>query len=89
MKKLFISLATISAVILGSCCGNKDKGESKNNEMQQLVESYAPVELTTDLSVLSEKERAMLPILLQISEIMDELFWLQSFGDKAETIFWR
>lgn len=83
MKKLFISLATISAVILGSCCGNKDKGESKNNEMQQLVESYAPVELTTDLSVLSEKERAMLPILLQISEIMDELFWEQSFGDKS------
>jgi len=83
MKKLFISLATVSAVILSSCCGNKEKEETPKTEMQQLVESYAPVKLTTDLSILSEKERAMLPILIQISEIMDELFWQQSFGDKS------
>ena len=83
MKKLFISLATISAIILSGCCGNKEKGETEKTEMQQLVESYAPVKLTTDLSVLSEKERAMLPILIQIGEIMDELFWQQSFGDKS------
>jgi hypothetical protein len=83
MKKLFISLATISAIILSSCCGNKEKEETTKTEMQQLVESYAPVKLTTDLSILSEKERAMLPILIQISEIMDELFWQQSFGDKS------
>ncbi len=83
MKKLFISLATISAVILSGCCGNKEKEETTKTEMQQLVESYAPVKLTTDLSILSEKERAMLPILIQISEIMDELFWQQSFGDKS------
>ena len=83
MKKLFISLATISAIILSGCCGNKEKEETEKTEMQQLVESYAPVKLTTDLSVLSEKERAMLPILIQIGEIMDELFWQQSFGDKS------
>ncbi|MBQ8045849.1 MAG: Zn-dependent hydrolase [Bacteroidales bacterium] len=83
MKKLFVSLATVSAVILSSCCGNKEKEETPKTEMQQLVESYAPVKLTTDLSILSEKERAMLPILIQISEIMDELFWQQSFGDKS------
>ena len=83
MKKLFISLATLSAVILSSCCGDKEKDANKKTEMQQLVESYAPVKLTTDLSVLSEKERAMLPIFLQIGEIMDELFWQQSFGDKS------
>ena len=83
MKKLFISLATISAIILSSCCSNKEKEETTKTEMQQLVESYAPVKLTTDLSILSEKERAMLPILIQIGEIMDELFWEQSFGDKS------
>ena len=83
MKKLFISLATISAIILSSCCRNKEKEETTKTEMQQLVESYAPVKLTTDLSILSEKERAMLPILIQIGEIMDELFWEQSFGDKS------
>ena len=83
MKKLFISLATLSAVILSGCCGDKEKDANKKTEMQQLVESYAPVKLTTDLSVLSEKERAMLPIFLQIGEIMDELFWQQSFGDKS------
>ena len=46
MKKLFISLATVSAVILSSCCGNKEKEETPKTEMQQLVESYAPVKLS-------------------------------------------
>ena len=83
MKKIFISLAALSAVILSGCGGNKQKEETNKTEMQQLVESYAPVKLTTDLSVLSEKEQAMLPIFIKIAEIMDGLFWEQSFGDKS------
>ena len=65
MKKLFISLATISAIILSSCCSNKEKEETTKTEMQQLVESYAPVKLTTDLSILSEKEREVIKYFVQ------------------------
>lgn len=43
---------------------------------------YAQFTLTTDLSHLSDNQKKMLPILIDISKIMDELFWLQSFGEK-------
>jgi Peptidase family M49 len=44
---------------------------------------YAPVRLEADLSGLSDSERRMLPILIRASEIMDDLFWQNAYGDKA------
>ncbi len=82
MNKVLVSLTAVSMIAFAGCCGNKQE-EVKKSEMQQKVESYAPVTLTTDISVLSEKEQQMIPIFIQIAEIMDELFWQQSFGNKA------
>ena len=39
MKKLFISLATISAIILSGCCGNKEKEETEEYSRVDPVES--------------------------------------------------
>lgn len=44
--------------------------------------TYTEFTLKTDLSHLSENQKAMLGILIDISKIMDELFWLQSYGPK-------
>ncbi|NNF60153.1 MAG: Zn-dependent hydrolase [Gammaproteobacteria bacterium] len=42
---------------------------------------YAPVRLTADLSDLSDNQRIMIRLLIGASKIMDELFWLQAFGE--------
>ncbi len=84
MKKL--SILAAAALIIFSSCGNKNKKNEETmekSEMQVKVESYAPVTLTTDLSVLSDKERQMIPIFIEIAQIMDDLFWEQAFGDKT------
>jgi len=47
---------------------------------------YASFTLTTDLSHLSNNQKRMLPLLIEISKIMDELFWLQSYGSKDELL---
>ncbi len=45
---------------------------------------YTDFSLTTDLSHLSENQKAMIAKLIDASKIMDELFWRQAFGeDKA------
>lgn len=45
---------------------------------------YAEVELTTDLSVLSAKEREMLALFIDAAAEMDGIFWQQTFpGDRA------
>ena len=43
---------------------------------------YAPVQLTADLSGLTDNQKKMLPLLVQASDIMDELFWLQAYGER-------
>ncbi|WP_346839355.1 Zn-dependent hydrolase [Microbulbifer sp. SAOS-129_SWC] len=47
---------------------------------------YAPVELSADLSNLSDNQRQMLGKLIDASKIMDRLFWLQSFGPAEELL---
>ena len=46
------------------------------------LDIYAPFELTADLSGLSANQKKMLPLLIDASRIMDNLFWRQAYGDK-------
>lgn len=41
---------------------------------------YTPVELTTDLSVLPEDARLMLPLMISAAQVMDSLFWMEAWG---------
>jgi hypothetical protein len=89
IKKIFpvmLVLALLAATTIS--CKQKSGSENSTNdttamsEMQKNVNDYAVVKLTTDLSKLTEKEKQMIPLLLEISEIMDDIFWLQTWGDK-------
>ena len=51
-------------------------------EQSSRFEIYATVRLTADLGHLSERQRQMIPLLIDASKIMDGLFWQQSFGDR-------
>lgn len=48
-----------------------------------LLSKYAEFELTSDLSHLSQNQKDLLPLLISAAQIMDELFWLQSYGPQA------
>ncbi|MBY6191330.1 Zn-dependent hydrolase [Microbulbifer agarilyticus] len=47
---------------------------------------YAPVELNADLSALSDNQRQLIGKLIDASKIMDQLFWLQSYGPAQELL---
>ena len=47
-------------------------------------EIYADFELTADLSALSDNQREMIAVLIEASEIMDDLFWEQAYGEDHE-----
>lgn len=42
---------------------------------------YAEFTLTADLSYLDDNQREMIGILIEASQIMDELYWRQAYGD--------
>jgi len=56
----------------------------KDKWMKNKVNDFVEVELTTDLEVLTEKEKQMLPLLLKAANAIEEIYWLQAYGDKDE-----
>ncbi|MHC1705085.1 MAG: Zn-dependent hydrolase [Tenuifilaceae bacterium] len=82
MKKTIL-LSTLVLGMLVWSCGTKQKQEDKS-EMQKKVDEYVKVDLTSDISQLSEKEKQMLPLLFDAAQIMDDLYWIQAFGNKEE-----
>jgi hypothetical protein len=78
MKK--IRLLTIASGMLALfACQQKNE---VNKEMQAKVDNFVKVELTADINHLSEKEKQMLPLFFEAAQIMDDIFWLQAYGDK-------
>jgi len=81
-----LSLVLISAVTMS--CKQKSSSDNSANDttamskMQQNVNDYAVVKLTTDLSKLTDKEKQMIPVLLEVAQIMDDIYWEQTWGDK-------
>ena len=83
MKRHRISLLTMTLVTLFAVGYSNSQGQIKNTTMKQKVEEFALVDLTTDLSLIGKNEKQLLPIFIQIAEIMDELFWQQTFGNRS------
>jgi len=78
MKKIFTIAATALAV---AACGQK----STDHELKEKVESYAVVEVSSPLyDALSENDKKIISLFREAGEIMDGLFWKQTFGDKSE-----
>jgi hypothetical protein len=87
MKRLILSCLTVLFLvgIFSSCKqGNGQNNDQKDtlSAMELKVNEFASFKLTTDLSVLTEKERQMLPLLIKAAQIMDEIFWIEAYGDK-------
>ncbi len=55
-----------------------------NQEIKEKADEFVSFKLTTDLSVLGENERKMLPLLLKAAKLMDDIYWIEAFGDKEE-----
>jgi ribosomal protein L21E len=51
-------------------------------KMQQLVDTYTDFTLTSDISHLTDQEKKMVKILYQAADIMNAIYWKESYGDK-------
>ncbi|MBS4012272.1 MAG: Zn-dependent hydrolase [Bacteroidetes bacterium] len=85
MKKFKLLAIVILAIGFGLySCAEKESFEEK---MKSKMKKFTEVELTTDLSWLSENEKEIIRILIDAANIMEEIYWMQSYtGDKDELI---
>ena len=84
------SLRRVGALLLGTVlasCGGEPPPEMNVTALEVAAprpEIYADFELTADLSALSDNQREMVKVLVDASQIMDDLFWRQAYGDDYE-----
>ena len=92
MKKIVIVMLLLT--VFSSCKKDKDARkplkqetvEEYESDMKKNLNKYVTFKLTADVSVLTENERKMLPILINAANKMNELFWYESYGDKKQLL---
>lgn len=93
MNKYFLFTFLLAATMLSACKNDhqqKDENDTKKDstmvaegvDIDQKVNQYAEVKLTSDLSQLSENQKKMIPLLIDVAKITDSLFWYQAFGGR-------
>ncbi|MEQ6165909.1 MULTISPECIES: Zn-dependent hydrolase [unclassified Ekhidna] len=85
MMKRILSISFLG-LFLGYCTTPKKSSQedavSETSPMKEKVDIYKSVKLTTDISKLSKNEKQMIPLMIEVSKIMDELFWYEAYGKK-------
>jgi hypothetical protein len=76
--KRFVYFLIIPVLIM-AC---KSKSPQPVSEIQKKINQFAEFTLTSDISDLDSNQRKMLSIFYEVSDIMDELFWEQTYGCK-------
>lgn len=80
-------LGIIVLSFIAVSCGEEAPPEATVSALETVEprpEIYADFTLTADLSHLTDGQRKMVALLIDASQIMDDLFWRQSFGDNYE-----
>ena len=81
-------LATLSFAACLACSSTtttmktSTDGDARIENVDAGLAKYTTVKLDVDLSTLSENERKMLPLLIDAARAMDDVFWIQAYGDR-------
>jgi len=82
-----IPLGLLPCLLLLACGSPEQAPPDDSLEVDKAVmdqrvrpQAYVPVRLTTDLSVLSDADKRMIPLMIRAAQVMDTLFWLEAWG---------
>ncbi|MDX1666401.1 MAG: hypothetical protein R3350_04205, partial [Saprospiraceae bacterium] len=78
----FITLLFFSCE--GPTTGVEPASAEEGPGIDERLDKYVEVKLTADLSHLSDDQREMISLLIEAGKIMDELFWVEAFGEDWE-----
>ncbi|MDP2956441.1 MAG: hypothetical protein Q8N53_08460 [Longimicrobiales bacterium] len=86
MSRRTRAAGALAAILAVAACAPAEEPQPQASPMQSLVGQYAIVPLTSDLSHLSENDRQVVRLLIEAVQPMDDVFWVQTYGDKAAAL---
>lgn len=85
MKKTLKYYTIIAFLFLACEARNSSESEQETtmeNGLSMKLNEYASFKLTTDLSVLTQNQQKMIPLLIEAAQIMDDLYWREAYGSR-------
>lgn len=83
MRTVCCTLFALTLLLFTSSCNRKSQDTlSLEDTLMMKLNDFASFTLTSDLSRLTEAERKMISLFMEAADIMDELFWMEAYGDK-------
>jgi hypothetical protein len=81
--------ALLTLMLAAACTGDgapaaEGSTRSSTSPMHDRLAKYTPVRLTADLSTLSERERQMIPLLIDAARAMDAVYWEEAYGSQQD-----
>ena len=89
-KRLIPTVVLLSALACSAPAPKEEESKEQvevieeRSEIDKKLDKYVTVKLTTDVTKLSENQKKMIPILIEVAKIMDNLFWQEAYGNKEE-----
>lgn len=86
IRKWLWTMSALVAVV--SACEKPADGTpdstaaAAGGDMQRRQSEYTSVRLAADTSTLTQKERQMIPLLIDAAKAMDPIFWQQTYGSR-------
>jgi hypothetical protein len=88
MNRKAVLLILTVLLMLGGACKKTAPGENNvtTDSLMVKLNDFSVFRLTTDLSVLTGKEKQMIPLLIEAARLMDDIFWMEAWGDKDKLL---
>lgn len=83
MRQLTSIIWLIVSILFFGCTGPRQTSES-NSDIQDRLNQYTPFELAADVESLTDNQKKMIPLLVEAAQAMDEVFWMEAYGNKNE-----
>ena len=86
-KKIIIIGSILLSFLFFQCTtSTKKKDTLPKTKIEKLLMNYADVKLESDLSILTENQKKMLPLLFEAAQIIDDLYWIQICSNKDKVL---
>ncbi|MBN2481604.1 MAG: Zn-dependent hydrolase [Bacteroidales bacterium] len=80
---IFPFLAAVMCITLPGCRPSyTESNVLPIDSIMMKLNDFASFRLTTDLTILSENQKKMIPILIEVAQIMNDIFWAEAYGDQ-------
>lgn len=80
----YFTILICAGFILSACQNGQENTTNDQMTIQDRLDQYTEFTLTADLSGLSENQKKMIQILIDAAQAMDEVFWMEAYGDKQQ-----